>query len=387
MGISDTEFPSYMQVPEVQMFSDATRRFFEREAPPERVDRWRAQHQVDRDLWTRAGESGFLGVAIPAKYGGGGGDFRHDLVVIEQMARQGVEGFGINLHNVIVLPYILKHGTEEQRQRWLPRLCRGELIAAIAMSEPDAGSDLQSIRTVAVPEGDGYRIRGAKTFISNGQLANLIVVVAKTDPSLKAKGISLFVVETDGLDGFKRGRVLDKIGNTAQDTSELFFEDMWVPKSALLGEQEGHGFTQLMAELPRERLMIACASLFVIERALRVTTDYVKTRQVFGQPLFSFQNTQFKLAEMKAKAVVARALVDNCVEKLLSGALDNVTAAVAKLWLSEAEWQVVDECLQLHGGYGYINEYPIAHMFRNSRVQRIYGGSNEVMKVIIARSI
>ncbi len=387
MGVLNVAEPDFMQDSDIQMFSDSADKFFKREAPPERIARWREAGQVDRDIWTRAGEMGFLGVSIPEQFGGAGGDFRHDVVLAQQLSRNSCEGFALSLHNVIVLPYVNLHGTEGQKQRWLPRLCSGELISAIAMSEPGAGSDLKSIRTTALRDGNGYRINGSKTFISNGQLANFIIVVAKTDPSLGSRGVSLLVVETDQAEGFRRGRNLDKIGNDAQDTSELFFDDVWVPADNLLGNEEGKGFYQLMAELPRERLLMAIGGVVTMERALETTIDYVKNRPAFGQTIFDFQNTQFKLAEAKAKATVAKIFVNDCLRKALDGTLDNEMSAIAKLWVTETEWQIVDECLQLHGGYGYINDYPIAHMFRNSRIQRIYGGSSEIMKVLIARGL
>jgi len=286
-----------------------------------------------------------------------------------------------------VTPYIQAHGTEEQKHRWLPKLVSGERVAAIAMSEPGAGSDLQSIRTTATRDGDGYRINGSKTFISNGQIADLIVVVAKTDTTAGHKGVSLMVLETDGVKGFERGKKLDKIGLEAQDTSELFFNDVWVPQQNLLGMQEGKGFYQLMAELPRERLLLAIGGMVTMELALETTIQYVKDRKAFGQRIMDFQNTQFKLAECKAQATVAKVYVNDCIEKVLQGKLDNTTSAIAKYWVTDTEWKVIDECLQLHGGYGYINDYPIAHMFRNARIGRIYGGSNEIMKVLIARSL
>ncbi len=387
MSVITVPPPAFMEDPEIQMFSDAAGKFFQREATPEKIAKWREQGQVDREIWEKAAENGLLGVSIPTEYGGAGGDFRHDVVLVEQIAKNAVEGFALQLHNVIVLPYILLHGTEEQKRKWLPRLCNGELISAIAMSEPGAGSDLQSIRTTAIRDGNGYRINGSKTFISNGQIANFVVVVAKTDPSKGAKGTSLLIVETDGAEGFRRGKTLDKIGNEAQDTSELFFDDVWVPADHLLGLEEGRGFLQLMAELPRERLLMAISGVNTMERAINATVDYVKQRKAFGQTVFDFQNTQFKLAEAKAKATVAKVFVNDCIAKALDGTLDNTTSAIAKMWVTDTEWQIVDDCLQLHGGYGYVNEYPIAHMFRNSRVQRIYGGSNEIMKVLIARSL
>lgn len=379
--------PGFMADEELQMLGDSARRFFERAAPPERVDAWREAGQVDRDFWREAGAQGFLGVSVPAEFGGQGGDFRHDVVLVNEVQRAGLDGFALSLHNVIVVPYIQLHGTEEQKHRWLPGLSNGDLVSAIAMSEPGAGSDLQSIRTTAIREGDDYVINGSKTFISNGQLADLIVVVAKTDPGEGAKGISLLVVEADKVSGFRRGRKLDKIGLDAQDTSELFFDDVRVPADNLLGGIEGRGFAQLMAELPRERMIIALGSQNSMERAIEVTIDYTRERKAFGQPLISFQNTQFKLAEMKAKARVGRSFINECVDKAVRGELDGTTSAMAKMWASETEWEIVDACLQLHGGYGYINDYPIARIFRNARVSRIYGGSTEIMKLLVARSL
>lgn len=376
-----------MQDPEIELLADSAARFFEREATPERIAKWREEGRVERAFWRQAGEAGLLGASIPAEYGGGGGDFRHDVALVEEVAKHGVEGFALSLHNVIILPYVLAHGTEEQKRRWLPKLCSGESVAAIAMSEPGAGSDLQAIRTTALKDGNGYRINGAKTFISNGQIADFVIVVAKTDPSKGGKGVSLLVVETDQAEGFRRGQALDKIGLDAQDTSELFFDDVWVPADNLLGTEEGQGFRQLMAELPRERLVIAVGSVQTMAKAIQVTSDYVKERQAFGQRIFDFQNTQFKLAECKAKSEVARVYVEDCVRRYMDGTLDLTTAAIAKLWVTETEWEVVDACLQLHGGYGYVNDYPIARMWRNARVQRIYGGSSEIMKLLIARSL
>ncbi|MET0377206.1 MAG: acyl-CoA dehydrogenase family protein [Rhizorhabdus sp.] len=379
--------PDYMADEEIRMFHDSVGRFLDQSVDEKRVDSWRAAGQVERGFWREAGAAGLLGVSVPVEYGGHGGDFRHDLVVVDQVQRKGIEGFAASLHNVIVTPYIQLHGTEEQKRRWLPGLVTGERVAAIAMSEPGAGSDLQAIRTTALRDGNGYRINGSKTFISNGQVADLVVVVAKTDPSQGARGISLLIVETEGTEGFRRGQNLDKIGNEAQDTSELFFDDVFVPADNLLGGTEGKGFLQLMAELPRERLLIAINAVTTMERALEVTVDYVKQRKAFGQPVFEFQNTQFKLAEMYTKARIAKSFVNECTVKAIAGTLDNTTSAMAKMWATDTEWEIVDQCLQLHGGYGYINEYPIARMFRNSRISRIYGGSNEIMKVLIARSI
>jgi len=387
MPVLDVPPPAFMRDPEIQMFADSANRFFERAAPAKRVASWREAGQVEREFWREAGDAGFLGVMVPEAYGGPGADFRHELVLLDVVARHNVEGFALGLHNVIVTPYIILHGTEEQKRRWLPKLVSGERVCAIAMSEPGAGSDLQSIRTTALRDGDGYRINGSKTFISNGQIADFIVVVAKTDPSQGGRGVSLMIVETDQAQGFRRGKKLDKIGLDAQDTSELFFDDVWVPKENLLGMEEGKGFRQLMAELPRERLLIAIGAVITMERALAETIEYVKNRKAFGQRLMDFQNTQFKLADAKAKATVAKVFVNDCIAKVLDGKLDDTTAAIAKMWATETEWQIVDDCLQLHGGYGYINDYPIARIFRNSRISRIYGGSTEIMKIIIARSL
>ena len=387
MPVLDVPPPAFMQDPEIQMFADAANRFFERAAPPKRVVGWREAGQVERSFWRETGVAGFLGVMVPEAYGGPGADFRHELVLLDAVARHNLEGFALGLHNVIVTPYIVLHGTEEQKLRWLPRLVSGERVCAIAMSEPGAGSDLQAIRTTARRDGAGYRISGSKTFISNGQIADFIVVVAKTDPTLGSRGVSLLIVETDEAKGFRRGKKLDKIGLDAQDTSELFFDDVWVPAENLLGMQEGKGFSQLMAELPRERLLIAIGAVITMEKALETTIEYVKNRKAFGQRLMDFQNSQFKLADAKAKATVAKVFINDCIEKVLNGTLDGTTAAIAKMWATETEWQIVDDCLQLHGGYGYINDYPIARIFRDSRVARIYGGSTEIMKVIIARSL
>jgi acyl-CoA dehydrogenase len=387
MPVLDVPPPAFMQDPEIQMFEAAASRFFERAAPQERVAGWREAGQVERNFWRETGQAGFLGVMVPEAYGGPGADFRHELVLLDVVARHNLDGFALGLHNVIITPYIILHGTEPQKQRWLPKLVSGEFVSAIAMSEPGAGSDLQAIRTTARRDGDGYRISGSKTFISNGQVADFIVVVAKTDPSQGSRGVSLLVVETDKAEGFRRGKKLDKIGLDAQDTSELFFDDVWVPQENLLGMQEGKGFSQLMAELPRERLLIAIGAVITMEKALETTIEYVKNRKAFGQRVMDFQNTQFKLAEAKAKATVAKVFINDCIARLLNGALDGTTAAIAKMWATETEWQIVDDCLQLHGGYGYINEYPIARIFRDSRIARIYGGSTEIMKVIIARSL
>lgn len=387
MPVIDVPDPEFMQDEEIAVFRDAVGKFFDQHAPAKRVESWRENGQVDREFWREAGAAGILGMTVPEEYGGHGGDFRHDLVVLDQQAAKDVDGFASSLHNVIILPYIVRHGTEEQKKRWLPRLVSGELISAIAMTEPGVGSDLQNVATTAVKDGNGYRINGAKTFISSGQLANFIVVVAKTDPNERAKGISLLCLETEGAEGFRRGKKLDKVGMDAADTSELFFDDVFVPADNVLGGQEGRGFYQLMGELPQERLVIAVGAMSTIEKALDTTVEYVKQRKAFGQTIWDFQNTQFVLADLKARGTAAKVFLNDCIAKLLRGELDVTTASIAKYWLTELQGEVVDKCLQLHGGWGYINEYPIAKMFRDSRVTRIFGGSNEIMKMLIARSM
>ena len=371
---------------ELRILRDAAEKFFEKEFLPHSA-RWDEQGIVDRDAWYKAGEAGLLCSAIPSEYGGGGGDYRHETVIVEAQLKYGLGGFGSQVHSVIVAPYILSYGTEAQKRAWLPKLASGEMVGAIAMTEPGTGSDLQAVRTTAIRDGDTYVINGNKTYISNGQTANLIVVVAKTDPTQGGKGISLIMVETEGLAGFQRGRNLDKVGQPAADTSELFFQDVRVPVTNLLGTEEGKGFVQLMQKLPQERLSIAQAGVVAMERALAVTTDFVKQRKAFGQRVMDFQNTQFKLAECATKAMVARTFVDQCVLWHLEGKLDASTASMAKYWCTDTQCEIIDECLQLHGGAGYMNEYPIARMYTEARVQRIYGGTNEIMKVLIARGL
>ena len=377
----------FLRDEDIVIFEDSAAKFLDEHAPPARVEKWREAGIVERAMWREAGEAGLLCLAIPEAYGGAGGDFRHEVVLMEQIARKEVSGFSATLHNAIVAPYILHYGSEEQKKKWLPKMASGEFIGAIAMSEPGAGSDLQGVKTSARLEGNHYVLNGQKTFISNGQLADLIIVVAKTDPSRGAKGTSLIVVETAGAEGFHRGRNLDKVGMEAQDTSELFFDNVRVPTSNLLGAEEGQGFVQLMQQLPQERLTIGVSGVAVMERALELTIAYVKERKAFGQRLIDFQNTQFKLAECKTEATVARIFIDRLIGLHLQGKLDAATASMAKYWVSDLENKVVDTCLQLFGGYGYMNEYPIARMFRDSRVQRIYGGANEIMKVLIARTL
>src|SRR6266540_2036481 len=342
---------------------------------------------MDRSAWTKLGEAGLLCAGIPEEYGGAGGTFAHETVINREFALAGLDQIGAPLHSGIVAPYILKYGTEEQRRRWLPKLATGEMVGAIAMSEPGTGSDLQGVKTTARKSGNGYALNGSKTFITNGQHANLIVVVAKTDANVGHKGISLMVVETDDAPGFRRGRKLSKLGMDWADTSELFFEDVKLPAEGLLGAQEGQGFVQLLSDLPQERLIVATAAIGMIERALRLTIDYVKERKAFGKAIIEFQNTQFELAECNSEATIGRVFHDYCVERHIRRELDTVTASMAKYWLTDLQNNVLDRCLQLFGGYGYMDEYPISRMYRDARVQRIYAGTNEIMKLLIARSL
>jgi len=385
MSAIQTEKPAW-KTSDLELFENEVGKFFSRELAPH-VEKWRDQGVVDRWAWTKAGEAGLLCASMPEEYGGAGGTFAHEQVLIEQQIKAGVEGFGMGLHNCIVAPYVLHYGTEEQKQRWLPRLATGELIGAIAMTEPGTGSDLQAVRMTALKDGNQYVVNGQKTFITNGQTANFVIVVAKTDPGEGATGVSLMVIETDGADGFERGRNLKKLGHKAQDTSELFFTDVKIPTENLLGVDEGQGFYQLMEQLPQERHQIAVQGMATIERALELTIEYTKERQAFGRPIIKFQNTQFKLAECKSKATMARVFVDYCTDQLIAGKLDATTASMSKMLLSDLENEIVDECLQLFGGYGYMDEYPISRMYVDARVQRIYGGTNEIMKLLIARSL
>ncbi|CAL1690691.1 Acyl-CoA dehydrogenase [Brevundimonas subvibrioides] len=387
MNVIDTPSPDFMLEEDIVMFSDSVGKWIDEHAPPEAIQSWIANSSVPRDLWNKAGEAGLMGLSQPEEWGGMGGDYRHEVVLMRQLGWKGADHFGVSLHNAIVAPYIWHYGTEEQKARWLPRLVTGELVGAIAMTEPGAGSDLQGVKTTAVKSGNGYVINGSKTFITNGQLANFIIVVAKTDPSAGAKGTSLIVVETDGAEGFERGRNLHKIGMEGNDTSELFFNDVHVPGDNIIGGEEGRGFIQLMQQLPQERLNIAVQGIAAAERGLQETLAYVKQRKAFGKSVLEFQNTQFKLAEVKTKLTVARVFVDHCIGLHLKGQLDAVTASMAKYWVTDLQGEVIDEMLQLHGGYGYMNEYPIAQLYKDARVQRIYGGTNEIMKVLIARSL
>jgi alkylation response protein AidB-like acyl-CoA dehydrogenase len=370
---------------EHEAFRETVGTFLDREAVPHHAQ-WEADGIVDREVWRKAGAQGLLGLQLPEEYGGGGTpDFRFNAVLGEEMTRRGVYGCAFPLFNDMIAPYLLTSATEEQRQRWLPGLCSGELIAAIAMTEPGAGSDLQGIRTSAVDAGDHYVLNGQKTFISNGILADLVVVVARTDPEAGHQGISLLVVER-GMPGFERGRNLDKIGQHAQDTAELFFTDVHVPKENLLGE-EGSGFVQLMTNLSQERLSIAVSAAAACELVLEMSLGYAKERTAFGRPIGRFQHNRFLLAEMATEAHIARVFVDDCLDRHVRGELDASTASMAKWWTTELQVRLVDRGVQLHGGYGYMTEYPIARAYLNSRVQTIYGGTTEIQKEIIGRSL
>jgi acyl-CoA dehydrogenase len=370
---------------DLTMFREAVARFVEGEMLPH-DEHWRKQKNVGHEIWRKAGAQGLLCTDIPAEYGGAGGDFRHEAVIYEEMQRRGLVGFGQGVHSICA-HYILNHGTEEQKQRFLPRMAQGELVGAIAMTEPGAGSDLQGVRTRAVKDGDDYFINGSKIFITNGYLAEIMIVVTKTDPAQGARGTSIFLVETPGLAGYRVGRILDKMGMQAQDTSELFFEDVRVPAANLLGGREGQGFYQLMSDLPYERLIVALGGVAAMEGGVQATKEYVRERKAFGKTIAEFQNTKFKLAEIATQARIARVFVDRCIQDLLEGKLDTATASMAKYWITDTQQQVLDECVQLHGGYGYMNEYLVTRLFADARVQRIYGGTNEIMKELIARSL
>ena len=372
---------------EHNLFRDSFKHFLEKEVVPN-YEQWEKDGIVSREMWLKAGQQGFLGLAVPEEYGGiGVNDFRYSAIMAEESARAGVVSAGmvIGLHNDIILPYFIAYANEEQKQRWLPGMCSGELITAIAMTEPGTGSDLAAIRTTAERIGDYYLLNGQKTFISNGIISDVVIVVAKTDPALRHKGISLLVVERN-MQGFNRGRKLDKVGLKAQDTAELSFEDVKVPITNLLGE-EGKGFSYLMRQLAQERLSVGVSAVAACETAMEITLEYCKERTAFGQPIGSFQNSRFKLAEMKTEIEIARVFVDRCIEELNDGNLTPETAAMAKWWTSDLQKRVVDQCVQLHGGYGYMLEYPIARAYLDARVQSIYAGTNEIMKEIIGRSM
>ena len=376
--------PRTLFSPEHETFRDSVRRFMREEVEPH-DERWQEQGFVDKEVWRKAGANGFLCCSMPEQYGGAGADKLYSVVLMEEQARANNSSLGWGLHSEIVAPYLLNYGTDALKQRYLPEMAAGEMIGAIAMSEPGAGSDLQSVKTSATRKGDRYVINGSKTFITNGWNCDLVIVVAKTDPAKGAKGTSLVVVDTS-MKGFSKGKRLKKMGLKGQDTAELFFDNVEVPAGNLLG-QENNGFIYLMQELPWERMQIAIGAVAKAEAAIGWTTDYVRERKAFGKPVASFQNTRFKLAEMTTEAQVARVFVDRCIELLLAKKLDTATASMAKYWTSDLENRIVDECLQLHGGYGFMWEFPIARAYVDARVARIYGGTNEIMKEVISRSL
>jgi acyl-CoA dehydrogenase len=370
---------------DLEVFKDNVVRFIDSEMVP--LDaKWRKQHHVDRETWRKAGDNGLLLLDVPTEYGGGGGDFRHEALLYLELGRRGISAFGQGVHSMCA-HYVLNHGTEEQKQRYLPRLASGELVGAICMTEPGTGSDLKGIRTRAVKQGDHYVIDGAKTFITNGWLAGLLMLVVRTDPNERSRGLSILMVETKDLPGYRVGRVLEKMGLHGQDTSELSFEGVKVPTDCLLGGVEGEGMHQLMHDLPYERLVIAVGAVGAMEGGLAETVKYVSERKTFGQPVINYQNTRFKLAEIASVNRIARVFVDRCIGDLVAGKLDTETASMAKWWITDMQQKVLDECVQLHGGYGYMEEYLVCRMFADSRVQRIYGGTNEIMKEVIARGL
>jgi acyl-CoA dehydrogenase len=370
---------------ELEMYRESLRGFFAKESTPNQ-ERWGEQQHVDRDFWNKAGQLGILCASVPEEYGGGGGTFAHEVVAIEEQAYALDSSFGNAVHSTIVAHYLLAYGSEELKQQWLPRMASGDVVGAIAMTEPGTGSDLQAITTRAVRDADEYVLNGAKTFITNGLQCDMVIVAAKTDVNAGAAGVSLFAVDCS-LPGFSRGRVLHKVGMHGQDTAELFFEDVRMPAGALIGEAEGQGFIQLMMQLPQERLTIGVAGVATMERMLDLTIEYTKERKAFGRELLKFQNTRFKLAEAKTDTHVARVFLDDCIARHLEGQLDAITASMAKYWISDKQVAMIDECLQLFGGYGYMTEYPIARAYADSRIQKIYGGTNEIMKELIARSL
>lgn len=370
---------------EHELFRDAVRKFFDKEMKPNH-ESWEKEGLVPREFWRRSGEQGLLCPQIPEEYGGPGGDYRYLAIVNEELGFAGASGPGFAVHSDICAGYLLKHGSEDQKKEWLPKMVSGEAVAAIAMTEPNTGSDLQGVKTTAVLDGNQYVVNGSKTFISNGQNADLVIVVAKTDPSQGARGTSLIIVETER-EGFRRGRNLEKMGMHAADTSEMFFDEVRVPTSNLMGSEPGQGFFQLMQELPQERLGIAVGAQATAQHAYDLTVEYTKERKAFGKAIFDFQNTRFKLAELKTELELGWAFVDKCIEHHGRGALEATDAAMAKLWVTEMLGRMVDECVQLFGGYGYMNEYPITRLYTDSRVQRIYGGTSEIMKELISRSL
>ncbi|GAA3928236.1 acyl-CoA dehydrogenase family protein [Actinoplanes auranticolor] len=395
--------------PEHDELADLVRAFFAKEVLPH-ADRVQAQGHPDREHYRKAGDLGLLGLSVPVEYGGGGGSFTHEAVLLDEQMRSGDSSLGLAVHSGIVTGYLVAYGTEEQKRRWLPGLCAGTLIGAIAMTEPDGGSDLQAMRTRAIRDGDDYVVTGAKTFITNGGLADIVILAAKTDPSQRAAGVSLLICEVSAPDeageaaagradagesgeahrdpaGFRRGRLLSKIGLKGNDTAELFFDEFRVPAANLLGGTEGLGFAQLMGQLPQERLVIGIGAVAAMERAIDLTVAYCKQRTAFGKPLIGHQNTRMVLAECATRTRASRVFLDDCIARHVRGELDVATAAMAKYWLTEGQCEVVDRCLQLFGGYGYTTEYPIAQMYADARAQKIYGGTNEIMKELIARAL
>jgi acyl-CoA dehydrogenase len=370
---------------DLENFRELAHAFCQKELTPNQ-ERWAQAKQVDRELWIKAGKVGLLALSIPEEYGGGGGTFAHEAVLYEEQARSGDSAWGVSVHNGIVAHYLLAYGSEELKKAMLPKFATGEIVGAIGMTEPGTGSDLQGIKTRAVRDGDFYVINGAKTFITNGALADVVILAVKTDPDAGAHGVSLIAVEAS-TPGFRRGRVLDKLGLKGQDTAELFFDDVRVPADHLLGGKEGQGFIQMMQQLPQERLLIAVTAVAGMEAAINSTIEYTKDRTAFGRPVFGFQNTKFKLAEAATETAVARAFLDQCVERHLRGELDIQGAAMVKLWTTERVNKVVDDCLQLFGGYGYMTEYPIARAWADSRISRIFGGTSEIMKEVISRTL
>jgi len=369
---------------ELRLFRKTARHFIEKEFAPHQ-DCWRKEQRPPDDAWTKAGEAGLLLSDLPAELGGGGGTFAHEAVVVEELARAGVH-FATFVQSSIA-HYVLDYAADEQKREWIPRMAAGELVGAIAITEAGAGSDVKGIRTTARRDGGDYVINGSKTFVTNGWHAGLVVVAVKTDPKAAGlKGVSLIAVETKNLAGYRVGKSLNKVGMHGQDTCELFFDDVRVPAASLLGGVEGRGFSQIMEKMTYERLAIAVTALATAERAVALTSKYVHERSAFGNPLIDFQNTRFKLAECRTEAHIGRVFLDRCIEDFIAGRLDDATAAMAKYWLSDSECRIVDECLQLHGGYGYMTEYPIARMWTDSRVHRIYAGTNEILKELIASS-
>ena len=380
-------FRSPWMTEDLDALRDHSRAFMAKELIPNN-ERWSEQGHVDREFWKSAGDAGLLCISIPEEYGGGGGTFAHEAVIAEEQAYALDDGWGNSVHSTIVAHYILQYGTEEQKKNWLPKLATGELVGAIAMTEPGAGSDLQALRTSAVRDGDDFVVNGAKTFISNGMHADLVIIVARTGGE-GAAGLSLLVAEVTDLPGFNRGRKLDKVGLKYQDTMELFFDDMRIPAANLLGgaEGEGQGFIQLMQQLPQERLIIAVTAVAAAETAVKLATDYAKEREAFGRPILKFQNLRFELAECKTETLAARTLLDHCISLHIEGKLDPATASMAKYYCTDKQCEIIDRCLQVFGGYGFMTEYPIARLYASARVQKIYGGTNEIMKELISRTL